>query len=125
MLTTTATALAGLIGLGVIVLSARAFWAPQAAAGFGIPDTPTEDRAFHSWLSVKAVRDIACGLFIIVVLAGASPTLLGWAMLVAASIPLGDAVIVLRSNGPRSAAYGVHGTTAVVMLGISLLLLVA
>ena len=125
MLTTTATTLAGLIGVGIIVMGARAFWAPQDAVGFGIPDTPTEDRAFHSWLTVKAVRDIACGLFLFVLLAGAEPHLLGWFMLVATGIPLGDAMIVLRSNGPRATAYGVHGTTAVVMLAVSLLLLVA
>ena len=125
MLTTTATVLAGLIGVGIIVMGARAFWAPQAAAGFGIPDTPTEDRSFHAWLTVKAVRDIACGLFIFVLLAGAAPHLLGWFMLVATGIPIGDAVIVLRSNGPRAAVYGIHGATAVVLLTISLLLLAA
>jgi hypothetical protein len=32
---------------------------------------------------------------------------------------------VLRSNGPKAVGYGVHGTTAVVMLAISVLLLVA
>ncbi len=28
-----------------------------------------------------------------------------------------------RSNGPKAAAYGIHGATAVVMLAISVLLL--
>ncbi|WP_406386117.1 DUF4267 domain-containing protein [Streptomyces sp. NBC_01618] len=50
---------------------------------------------------------------------------MGWFMLAATGIPVGDALIVLRSNGPRSAVYGIHGTTAVVMLAISVLLLVA
>ena len=63
---------------------ARAFWAPQAAVGFGIPGTPAEDRNFQAWLSVKAVRDIASGLFIFILLAGATPNLLGWFMLAAA-----------------------------------------
>jgi hypothetical protein len=44
-------------------------------------------------------------------------------MLAAAGIPVGDALIVLRSGGPRATAYGVHAATAVVMLVISLLLL--
>jgi hypothetical protein len=123
MLTTTATVLAGLIGVGIIFMGARAFWAPEAAAGFGIPDTPTDNRSFHAWLTVKAVRDIACGLFVLVLLAGAAPHLLGWFMLVATGIPIGDAVIVLRSSGPRATAYGIHGATAAVMLTISLLLL--
>ncbi|MFI7489098.1 DUF4267 domain-containing protein [Micromonospora echinaurantiaca] len=124
MLTNVATVLAGLIGVGVIVMGASAFWAPQAAAGFGIPDTPTEDRSFQAWLGVKAVRDIASGVFILILLANGSPHLLGWFMLAATGIPVGDALIVLRSNGPKAAAYGVHGATAAVMLAISVLLLV-
>ncbi len=125
MLTNAATVLAGLLGIAIIFLGARAFWAPQAAGGFGIPDTPTEDRSFHAWLGVKAVRDIACGLFILVLLAGTTPHLLGWFMLIAAGIPIGDAVIVHRSNGPRAAVYGIHGATALVMVTTSLLLLAA
>ena len=125
MLTTVATVLAGLIGAGIIVIGARALWAPQAAAGFGIPGTPTEDRDFQAWLSVKAVRDIASGVFVFIVMVAATPQVLGWFMLAAAGIPVGDALIVLRSNGPRSVAYGIHGTTAVVMLATSVLLLVA
>ncbi|XES01325.1 DUF4267 domain-containing protein [Streptomyces sp. S1D4-11] len=111
--------------MGIIFVGARAFWAPQAAVGFGIPDTPTEDRGFHAWLAVKAVRDIACRIFIFVLLAGATPHLLGWFMLTATGIPIGDAVIVLRSNGPRAAVYGIHGGTAVGLLTISVLPLIA
>lgn len=125
MLTNVATVLAGLIGLGIIFIGARAFWAPQAAVGFGIPGTPTEDRSFQAWLTVKAVRDMASGLFIFILLVGGSPQLLGWFMLAATGIPAGDALIVLRSNGPTAAAYGVHGATAVVMLAISVALLLA
>jgi hypothetical protein len=125
MLTNVAAALAGLIGAGIIFIGARAFWAPQAAAGFGIPDTPTGDRNFQAWLTVKAVRDIASGLFIFILLIGATPQLLGWFMLAATGIPIGDALIVLRNNGPKAAVYGVHGSTAAVMLVISVLLLVA
>lgn len=125
MLGTVATVLAGLIGVGVIVMGVLAFWAPQNAAGFGIPGTPTADPTFRAWLTVKAVRDIAAGLLLLVVLVGGSRHLLGWVMLAAAGIPVGDAVIVLRSNGPRAAAYGVHGATAAVMLVIGVLLLVS
>lgn len=124
MLTTVATVLAGLIGAGIIFVGVLAFWAPQAAVGFGIPDTPAEDRTFRAWLSVKAVRDIASGLFVFVLLVGGTPHLLGWFMLAATGIPVGDALIVLRNNGPKAAAYGVHGATAVVMLAISVVLLV-
>ncbi|CAM4150691.1 DUF4267 domain-containing protein [Kibdelosporangium persicum] len=125
MLTNVALVLAALIGVGIIVIGARVFWAPQAAAGFGIPGTPTEDRTFQAWLTVKGVRDIASGIFVFVLLIGGSPHLLGWFMLAATGIPVGDALIVLRNKGPKAVAYGVHASTAAVMLVISVLLLVA
>jgi hypothetical protein len=109
----------------LIFIGVRAMWAPQGAAGFGIPGTPTGDPTFQAWLKVKAVRDIASGVFIFIVLAGATSHLLGWFMLVAAGMPVGDALIVWRANGPKAAVYGIHGATAVVMPAISLLLLVA
>ncbi|WP_330849187.1 MULTISPECIES: DUF4267 domain-containing protein [unclassified Nonomuraea] len=40
-------------------------------------------------------------------------------------IPVGDALVVLRDNGPRAAAYGIRGAAAVVMPAISVLLLIA
>ncbi|RSM74278.1 hypothetical protein DMB66_02410 [Actinoplanes sp. ATCC 53533] len=125
MLITVATVLAGLIGAGIIAIGVLQIRAPQTAAGFGIPGTPTGDRTFQAWLTVKSVRDIASGVLIFILLAGATPHLLGWYMLAAVGIPAGDALIVLRSNGPKAAAYGVHGATAAVMLAISVLLLVA
>ena len=125
MLITVATVLAGLIAAGTILISVRAFWAPQAAAGFGIPGTPTDEPTFQAWLSVKAVRDIASGVFILVLLVAATPHVLGWFMLAAAGIPVGDALIVLRSNGPRAAVYGIHGGAALVMLAISAVQLLA
>jgi hypothetical protein len=112
--------LAGLIGVGHHL---RRRTCILGAAGRG--GTPTEDRSFQAWLAVKAVRDIASGLFIFVLLADGPPHLLGWFMLAATGIPVGDALIVLRSNGPKAAVYGIHGATAVVMLAISVLLLVA
>jgi hypothetical protein len=126
MLSTITTVLAGLIGAGVIVMGTSFFWAPQAAAvGFGIPDTPAAGPSFHAWLSVKGARDIALGVLILIVLIGGTTHLLGWLMLAASAIPLGDALIVLRSKGPKSAIYGIHGATSVVMLAISTLLLTA
>ena len=121
----TATVLSGLIGAACILMGARVFWAPQAAAGFGIPGTRTEDPTFRAWLSVKGVRDMASGLFILILVAAATPDLLGWFMLAAAAIPTGDALIVLRSKGPKAVAYGVHAATAAAMIVISVVLIVA
>jgi hypothetical protein len=125
MLATIALVLAGLIGAGIIFVGVLAFWAPRAAAGFGIPDTPTDDRTFQAWLTVKAVRDIVSGLFVAALLIAATPEVLGWFMLVGALIPVGDGLIVLRSKGPKAAAFGVHWATAAVMLAVGVLLLVA
>lgn len=129
MLTSVATGLGGLIGVAVVLMGVRAFWAPQAAVGFGIPGTPTQDRAFRAWLAVKAVRDLVCGVVVLVLVfpvlvLGDPPHLLGWYLLITAGIPVGDALIVLRSGGSRAAAYGIHGATAAVMLTTSVLLLV-
>jgi hypothetical protein len=123
MLTTIGSVLAGLIGGGIIVVGALPFWAPQAASGFGIPHTPVADRTFQAWLRVKGVRDIASGLFIAILLANGSARLIGWFILAATLIPVGDALIVLHSKGPRAAAYGIHGATALVMVVITILLL--
>ena len=120
-----ANVLTALVGAGIIYIGWREFRAPQDSAGFGIPTTPTDDPTFQAWLAVKAVRDIASGVFILILLIGATDHLRGWFMLAAAGIPLGDMLIVLRSGGPRAIAYGVHGATAVVALAAGVLLLVA
>jgi hypothetical protein len=125
MLTDVADVLASLIGIGIIFIGLREIFAPHASADFGIPGTRTDDPNFQAWLSVKAGRDIASGIFIFILLAGATAHLFGWFMLAAASIPVSDALIVLRSKGPKVAAYGIHGATAAVMLVISVLLLVS
>jgi hypothetical protein len=51
-------------------------------------------------LAGVGVRDIASRLFIFIVLAGGTTHLLGWFTPAAGTIPVGDVVIVLRSNGP-------------------------
>ncbi|UGT44606.1 DUF4267 domain-containing protein [Nocardia yamanashiensis] len=116
-------ALAALIALAVFVMGSSFFWAPQGAAGFGIPGSPIQDPAFRAWLRVKGVRDMACAVGILVPLAAGATTLLGGLLLALALIPLGDAAIVLRSKGPKSAAYGVHAGSAAVMLVAAALLL--
>jgi len=50
---------------------------------------------------------------------------LGAFMAAASLIPLGDALIVLRSGGTRAAAFGIHGATAAVILAASASLLMA
>ena len=108
--------LSGLLGLGIIFIGTRFLLAPRAAsAGFGIAVGPDGGSA-DPYLSVKGVRDIASELVVFILLAAGEPRLLGGFMLAASIIPVGDAIIVLRRNGPKATAYGVHAVTAVAML---------
>ena len=115
--------LSGLLGAGIIIIGARFLVAPRtAAAGYGIA-TEQAGPASDPYLAAKGVRDIASGLVVFVLLAAAKPHVLGKWLIAASVIPVGDAIIVLRGNGPKATAYGVHGTTAAVMLGTAALLL--
>ena len=122
--TTIAYTLAGLIAAGIIFVGARFIVAPRAAAaGYGVqPDLG--QRSAGAYLSVKGVRDIASGLFVLILMAAGATQLLGWVILAATIIPLADAAIVLGNGGPKSIAWGVHGLTAAIMVMTSALLLV-
>jgi hypothetical protein len=111
--------LSGLLGAGIIVIGVRFLVAPRvAAAQYGLT---TEQR--DPYLAVKGVRDIASGVAVFVLLPAGKPHILGRYLIAASIIPIGDAIIVLRGNGPKATAYGVHCTTAAVMLGTAALLL--
>lgn len=127
-MTITATSgylLAGVLAAAIIFIGARFLVAPHvAAAGYGV--VPDVDRPeIRAYLSVKGVRDIATGLFVIILMIAGATHLIGWVMLAATLIPLADAAIVLRGGGSKSIAYGVHGGTAAVMLITTALLLVS
>jgi Domain of unknown function (DUF4267) len=109
--------LSSLIAVGILFIGSRFLWAPAVAAReFGIPNSPSPSTGFTGWLAVKGGRDIVCGLFTFLLMAKGSPHLLGEFLLVASIIPLGDAAIVLRSGGSRTAAFGIHGLTALVII---------
>jgi hypothetical protein len=52
-----------------------------------------------------------------------SAHLLGWFMLATTIIPCTDAMIVIRYDGTKAAAFGIHGATAGVMMIIAATLL--
>lgn len=123
--TTIGYVLAGLLAAGIIFIGARFLVSPRvAAAGYGVLPNLDQPSA-GAYLSVKGIRDIATGLFVIILLAAGATHLVGWVMLAATIIPLADASIVLRNGGPKSVAWGVHGVTAAVMLITSALLIVS
>ena len=123
VLTKVGYGLSGLLGAGIIVIGARFLVKPQAAAaGYGIT-SEQGGPASHPYLAAKGVRDIASGVVTFLLLAEGKPHVLGKYLVAASIIPIGDATIVLRHSGKKSTAYGVHGTTAAVMVGTAALLL--
>jgi len=123
--TTIGYVLAGLLATAIIFIGGRFLIAPRvAAAGYGVlPDL--HQPAAGAYLSVKGVRDIATGLFVIILMAIGATHLLGWEILAATIIPIADAAVVLRNGGSKSIAYAVHGGTAAVMLVTAALLVVS
>lgn len=123
--TTIGYVLAGILAAAIIFIGARFLVAPRvAAAGYGVlPDL--DQPGAGAYLSVKGVRDIATGLFVIILMIAGATHVVGWVMLAASIIPIADAAIVLRNGGSKSVAWGVHGATAAVMLVTTALLLVS
>jgi len=112
--------LSALVGLGIIFVGGRFLVAPSVGAtGYGV--APGKG----AYLSAKGVRDIVSGLFVFVLIGNGAPHVLGWIMGVATLIPAADAVIVLRNHSSGLTAFGVHGGTAVVMLGVATLCLLS
>jgi hypothetical protein len=117
--------LSGLIAAAILFLGSRFWLAPAtASAAFGIADSPPPSTGLTAWLSVKGTRDIATGLFVILLMANGSPRLLGEFMLVASLIAFGDMVTVLRSGGSRALAFGMHGLTGLVIVATGACLIV-
>lgn len=86
--------LAGLVAAAIIFIGARFILAPiTAARGFGVRGPLEDPTDFSPWLCVKGSRDIASGLFVILLMIEGSPRLLGELLIVAAIIPIGDAVM--------------------------------
>jgi hypothetical protein len=120
-----ANGLSWLLGLGIIAIGVRFLLAPRAAAAaYGVSIEENVGGA-GAYLSAKGVRDIVSGLVVFLLIATAGYRVLGGWMLVMTLIPIGDAVVVLRSGGSKATAYGVHVATAVFMAVIGIILLLA
>lgn len=111
-MTIAAYALAVVLNLFILFIGARFLLRPfAAAAGYGVP--ATQDRAY---LEIKGLRDATLGIIGLALLVFVGARAEAWFMLVAALIPLGDTLIVLRHGGTRAVAFGIHFATAVVLL---------
>ena len=114
MLTPIAYGLAIALDLLILLIGGRFLIAPRAAAaGYGVPAKPGGDPAY---LTVKGLRDGTYALVGLTLLAFAGAHAEAWFMLAVALVPLGDTLIVLRHGGTRAVAFGIHFTTAVLVL---------
>jgi Domain of unknown function (DUF4267) len=114
--------LAVLFGVALTVLGLRFLLDPEAgASGFGVPASAAGDAS--AYLATKGIRDTASGLFILALIAARQLHALGWLLLVATIIPVGDALVVLSHNGSAGLALGMHGGAALALVAVGLLLL--
>ncbi len=125
MLNDLGTTLAALVAVATILMGSRYVLDPKpAAAGFGIPGALGGASHDTAWLAVKAVRDIAIGVAFAALLIDGAHRQLAYLMIATALIPIADGAIVLRAGGPKAIAYGIHWTTAALMLTVAALLAV-
>jgi len=113
----TALAGAGILAIGFLYLVR-----PQVmSASFGLPDHPPPGAT--PWLRLKGIRDLVAGLVAATLLITAPPTVIGWSVCSFSVIPLGDGATVLAYGSNPRIAWGVHFSTAALMLvGVALLL---
>lgn len=116
--------IAAVAALGIFTIGMLYLLMPRTvAANFGLPSLRPEQDT--SWLRLKGIRDVTTGVIAGTLLLAATPTVVGWVLLTATLIPLGDAATVVAARGSKTIAWSVHGTTAVVMLVGAVLLLAA
>ena len=121
---TAVVAVAAVLSVAVVAMGGLYLFGPAAnARGFGLLESPTG--ALAAWLPVKGIRDAAVGLAGLVMLLAGGPHVMGWYLLVAALIPLGGCLIVLRHRGSKVLALAMHGGTAAVVVALAAALLLA
>jgi Domain of unknown function (DUF4267) len=114
---------AALIAVAVTVIGCSYLVSPERISGsFGLKP-PAPDADTRAWLRLKGIRDVGCGLAVLILMLTADRRSLGIVLLAFAIIPLGDMSIVLGSGGSKSKAFSIHGLTCAVMLVVGLLLI--
>jgi hypothetical protein len=113
-----------LVAMGIIAIGVMYLSNPRAATqSFGLP-LPEEGRNITWWLRLKGVRDIASGLVVLAMVIWGEPRLLGIVLLIEAMIPAGDMALILAARGSGARAFGIHGSTAALMILAAILLIV-
>jgi hypothetical protein len=97
------------------------FNAQGAASGFGIDPWPTGNEA--GYYLVKAGRDLALGLNILILLALGQRRATGIVMAIVTLVPILDMIAVFTHGGSAATALGIHGLTAVIVAIVAGLLL--
>jgi Domain of unknown function (DUF4267) len=111
-MTPAAIAFAVLACVTIAAIGLRFLVRPTAATrDFGVQ--PDDARALTA---IKGVRDITSGVVPMVVWAVAGVPALGWALIAASITPWADMGIVLARHGRRTAAFGIHGLTATLLV---------
>jgi Domain of unknown function (DUF4267) len=114
---------AALIAVAVLVMGCFYVVAPERVTGsFGLR-LPAADADTRAWLHLKGIRDVGCGLAVLVLMLTTDRRSLGIVLLALAIIPFGDMAIVLATGGSKSKALSIHGVTCAVMVVVGLLLI--
>ncbi len=115
--------LAVLVSAGIIVIGCFYVVSPRRISeGFGLR-APAADADTAAWLRLKGIRDIACGLAVLILMLTTGSRTVGIVLLVFCLIPFGDMANILVSGGRKATAFSVHGVTCAVMLFAGLLLI--
>ena len=115
--------LAALIAVGVTFIGGSYLVSPERISGsFGLK-LPAPDADTRAWLRLKGIRDVGCGLAVLMLMLFADRHALGISLLALAIIPFGDMSIVLGSGGSKATALSIHALTCAVMVVIGLLLI--
>ncbi|MFF2630636.1 DUF4267 domain-containing protein [Kitasatospora griseola] len=125
----TSSARVRLATVGTVLLGLFPLWfglsyilAPESTApSFGLPAWPHGDAAM--FLITKGIRDVVSGLVPLALLLLGHRRASGWAMLVTALVPIGDATTILTHHGSALTAFTIHFATAAVMIAVAALVL--
>jgi hypothetical protein len=111
-----------LIAVGIIFIGVREFFDPSAGAlGYGVPLVDPRD---GDLLAIKAVRDVASGIVVFVLLGLGHRRALASVIGVLTLIPILDGLVVLRhADWVFTPVILIHwGTAAVMLVTVALLL---